>query len=494
MPVESGETSVGPVVETLCLASALRYCRNCYEEPCLPAVVTPFAMKWVITCLLAFALSAGLAQADTEKRVREPVFHGEVFYRVAGPESAPTVLLVHGLGNKASTDWDGLSADLARDFRVVRLDLPGFGQSSKGNEAYTPDNYARLIHSLAEREWHARSFYLVGHSMGGAISLRYAALYPRDVKALVLVDVPGILHRSVYSKHMAAFGLSGLMPGLNVGDSDFLDAKMGAISSKLEKRPLPMDMAVQVPMLRQKLLGGDPAKISGMALALEDFSRDIDRIVTPTLVVWGARDVIAPVRNGRLLAASLGQARLEVLPDSGHTPMDDTPTQFQKLVRNFLAQPVIADRYIALRDESALPVSARRGRCDGQRGQVFEGDYEQIDISRCEGVTLRNVRVRFVNVTGSKVTIEDSRIGDEKGGLVVDGSRITITSSRLAGRPAVRATDSKLDIAGSRLIGHRAAVTTTSLAELVCSVCEVEGVAHHGPLHGVRAVTPDMPL
>jgi hypothetical protein len=244
-------------------------------------------------------------------------------------------------------------------------------------------------------------------------------------------------------------------------------------------------------MLRQKLLKGEPAKIAGLALALEDFSRDIDRVVAPTLLLWGERDVVAPVRSGRVLAANLGQARLEVLPQSGHTPMDDVPMLFQKKVREFLAQPVIADRYLALRDEAPLPASSRRGHCEGQRGQVFEGDYERIDIVRCEGAILRGVRVRNVNVTGSTVTIEDSRIG---GGLTAEASRLTITSSRIEGSPAIRASDSKLDIAGSRLIGKRAAISTTTLAEIACSVCEIEGAAHHGPLHGVRAITPDMPL
>jgi pimeloyl-ACP methyl ester carboxylesterase len=442
--------------------------------------------------LLCAAIQTGAA--ETQKQVSEPVFHGEVHYRVSGPETAPTVMLVHGLGDKASNEWDGVVADLARDYRVVRFDLPGFGQSSKGNHAYTPDNYAKLLRALVDRESRARPFFLVGHSMGGAIALRYAALYPRDIKALVLVDVPAILHRSVYTRHMVAFGLSGLVPGLNLNDNEFLNSKMGSVIGKLEKRPLPVELAVQLSPLRQKLLKGEPAKIAGLALALEDFSRDIERVLAPTLVVWGERDLIAPVRNGRVLAANLAQARLEVLPNSGHVPMDDVPSLFQKQLRDFLVQPVIADRYIAVRDETALPASTRRGRCEDQRGQVFEGDYERIDILRCDGAILRDVRARTVKVVNSKVTIEDSRIGDGGGGLTAEGSRLSITSSRLEGNPAIRASDSKLDIAGSRLIGKKAAVTSPALAEIACSVCQVESPALHGPLHGLRAVTPELPL
>lgn len=453
-------------------------------------------MRAVRLILLGGLLCVPLAVLadEIQKKVSDPVFHGEVHYRVSGLDTAPTVILVHGLGDKASSDWNGVSADLARDYRVVRFDLPGFGQSSKGNHAYTPDNYAKVLRSLVDRESRVRPFFLVGHSMGGAIALRYAALYPRDVKALVLVDVPAILHRSVYTKHMVAFGLSGLVPGLNLGENEFLGAKLGSMTGKLERLPVPIEMIVQLAPLRQRLLKGEPAKIAGLALALEDFSRDIDRVLTPTLLLWGDRDEIAPLRNGRMLAANLTNARLEVLPGSGHVPMDDAPSLFNKQLRAFLANPVMAERYNVLRDDGPLPVSTRRGRCIGQRGQVFEGDYERIDIEGCEAVVLRAVRAGTVRVVSSKVSIEDSRIGGASGGLMVETSRLLITSSRLEGDPAIAAADSRLDIAGSRLIGRAAAVTTRTTAELACSVCQVESARHHGALHGVRPVTPESPI
>jgi len=451
-------------------------------------------MRFLPVFFVFLFMGLGAAQADTEKRVSDPVFQGEMLVRLAGPETAPTVVLVHGLGDKASTDWDGLSSDLARQYRVLRYDLPGFGQSSKGNQAYTPDNYVRSLRALIDRNVRARPFYLVGHSMGGAIALRYAAQYPQDVKALVLAGVPAILHRSVYSKHMVAYGLRGLVPGFDIGNNDFIETKLGTLTNKLEKRQLPIEMAVQLPLLRQKLLQGDPTRIAGMALALEDFSQDLGRVQAPTLLLWGAQDLIAPVRNGWVLAANIVRARLEVLPESGHTPMDDVPFKFQEQVRRFLASPVIPERYVAVRDPAPLPASERRGHCDGKRGQVFEGDFERIDLVGCDGAILRNVRVRNLRIVGSRVSINDSRIGDLNGGLFTERSRLIITSSRIEGNPAIRAADTMLDVAGSRLIGQQSAITTPNLAELVCSVCEVQGVSLHGTLHGVRTITPESPL
>ena len=444
--------------------------------------------------MLCGLFSAPAACAEVQKRVSDPVFQGDVHYHESGPKDAPTVLLVHGLGDKAARDWDGLTADLARDYRVVRFDLPGFGRSSKGNLAYTPERYVQFLHALVNREVRARPFFLVGHSMGGAIALRYAALYPQDVTALVLVDVPAILHRYVYSKHLAAFGLNRMVPGLYPNGNDMLGNMLGNVLGNAEKKALPVDMVVQVPALRQKLLRGEPSLISGLALALEDFGRDIARVTAPTLLLWGELDETAPIRSGRVLAANLAHARLDTFPGAGHVPMDDVPQQFQARVREFLRDPAIPDQAGVLRDAAALPDSARRGRCEGKRNQVFEGDFDRIDVERCENVALRRVRARQVVLRSSVVTIEDSRIGGGAEGLVVDSARVTITSSRIEGITAIVANNAKLDIAGSRIIGQGAAITTGTTSEAAFSVSQVESRYHYGPLHGLRFIVPESPL
>lgn len=435
--------------------------------------------------------------AEVESRIAEPVFRGEVYYAVSGPADAPTVVLVHGLGDKAGRDWDGLVTDLSRDYRVVRFDLPGFGRSSRGDHAYTPDRYAEFLRYLADRHIGARPFYLIGHSMGGAIALRYAAQNPGDVKALVLADVPGILHRFSYSKHLAAFGLGRMVPGLYLDRNGSLDSLLGRLLGRVEKTRVPAELVVQQPLLRQRILKGDPFRIAGLALALEDFSRDIATVQAPTLLLWGDRDEIAPLRNGLVLAANMPRARLDVLEGSGHTPMDDVPERFQAEVRAFLRNPVVEPQHSLLHDNSPLPESSRQGSCDGKSGQVFEGDYDRIVIAGCEGAVLRHVRARTVRIKGSSVTIEDSRIGDRSGGLTASGSRVVVTTSRIEGKTAVRLSDSHLDVAGSQIVGQDAAVAAragSAPSDAVFSVSRVESRNHYGPLHGWWSIMPDAPL
>ncbi len=445
-------------------------------------------------CLIpSVAALAAPPAALVETVLTEPVFHGKAHVFTAGPEAAPTVVLVHGLGDKAARDWGGLIAVLAREHRVVAFDLPGFGRSSKGNELYSPENYAAFLHYLMVEHFHTRTFSLVGHSMGGTIALRYAARYPQDVTALVLVDVPGILHRMAYSKFLSQLGIN-FLPSLYPAQKDhFRNVVSGVLGLTDKIQPVP-EVIVASPALRQRFLKAEPAKIAGLALALEDFSADMPRVQAPVLVLWGGRDTIAPLRNGRVLSANLPHAQLEVFETSGHTPMDDVPERFNARIAAFLNLPVLERRNGILQRELLQPVSTRTGTCTGQRGAIFEGEYDRITIHRCRDALVRNTRVRELRISDASVNIEDSLIGGPDGGLRVDDARVTITSSQIEGKVAITALEAHLDIAGSRVIGTEAALVAPLKSEVLFSVSRVQSPHFYGNLHGLRSVAPGNPL
>ena len=114
----------------------------------------------------------------------------------AGRDHPYTVVLVHGLGEGAARDWEHVIPALARRYHVLTFDLPGFGRSEKQNALYSPANYAAFVKWIMEARVNG-PFTLVGHSMGGVIALRFASIYPRNLRHLILIDTPGILHRSV---------------------------------------------------------------------------------------------------------------------------------------------------------------------------------------------------------------------------------------------------------------------------------------------------------
>jgi len=448
---------------------------------------------FVLMLLFSLIVAAGPV-TGTEMHFSEPVFHGQVQYYEDGPKNAPTVVLVHGLGDKAAQDWNGLTRQLSREFRVVRFDLPGFGRSGKGNAAYTPDNYASLIRFLAERHIRAEPFLLVGHSMGGAIALRYAARYPQSVSGLVLIDVPGILHRSVYSRYLARQGMDSMVPGLSHVPKDPLENLLSNAISSVERKRLMPELVLQFPLTRQKLLNGEPARIAGLALALEDFTRDITAIRTPTMLLWGERDTVAPLRTGRVLAAMLPQSELVVFEGSGHVPMDDVPERFNKVALDFLRNPKVNHIHWSLREALAPVQSQRSMHCRNRDGMTYQGEYEQLEIIDCRNVVIRGARVRNLRIINSDVLIEDSRIGGGSGGMQADGAHVVITSSRIEGKVAITAIKARLDIAGSWIVGEQAAVAARDTSEVVFSVSRVESPNTYNYLHGLRVVAPTAPL
>jgi pimeloyl-ACP methyl ester carboxylesterase len=442
----------------------------------------------------AAAPAGAPADVVQESIIEDPVFYGKAHVYQAGKSHARSVLLIHGIGENAARDWQELIPKLARDYHVVTFDLPGFGRSSGGNKAYTPENYVAFVKFVAGK-YTKGPFVLIGHSMGGAVALRYAATYPDDVQGLVIADVPGILHRQSYSQYLSHLGI-GAVPNFYPNQKEHLHNLVGNLLGAVAKMQPDLDLVMASPMLRDKVLDGNPAKIAGLALVLEDFSGSIQRVRVPVLVIWGAKDPIAPLRTGKVLAANLAQAQLKVLPDSAHTPMEDTPAEFDALVLDYLQRPAVQANAQNLQslDDNGVSASAREGSCNKQRGRVFEGDYDSIVIVDCRDVLLRNVRVREVRITDASVTIEGSRIGGPQGGLRADDAYVTITSSVIQASVAINAIDSRLDLAGVRLIGSLAAVQAPYMSKLVFSVSHIASPHTTGSVHGWREVGPKNPL
>jgi len=261
------------------------------------------------------------------------VFGGQMVVYEAGRGNAREIMLVHGIGQEAARDFRDHIAWLQKSFHVVAVDLPGFGASDKANVLYSPGNYARVLKHVAGRFMHG-PFALVGHSMGAVVSLRYAATYPDDVLRLAVVDAPGVLHSSsTTNQFLAHFGLEfvRLPPIRPIGSSTSPASSRAAAAA--EPRP---QIILSSAQLRQRLLGADPAKIAGLAVASENLQQELPKVRAETLVVWGAQDTLAPLRTGKVLVLKLPRARLAVIERAGHELMLEAPERFRAVLEPFL--------------------------------------------------------------------------------------------------------------------------------------------------------------
>ncbi|WP_303903337.1 alpha/beta fold hydrolase [Thiohalomonas denitrificans] len=436
----------------------------------LPAIVILFSMIPV----------AAIGTSIDSNCIDEPIFEGEVCVYEANTGAEQAVVLVHGIGGSAVFDWEYLIPILAERYHVVALDLPGFGDSSKASRRYTPTRYAHLLRFVTER-YIKTPFSLVGHSLGGAVALRYAALYPDGLDRMVLANAAGILHGLALSKHLAG----GWTERMGFPEAaGWVERLTGKILEEVERLPMSPDDWMNSGPHRGEELNGDASRVAAMELAQEDFSAPIGMIEIPTLVIWGDSDRIAPLRTGIVLSRRMQNARLVQMENTGHASMREAPRRFNRLVSDFLEKPLTKK---GREPEPITSVDSERvGRCENRSGMTFEGHYRRIELRHCKGVTIKASTVGRISLFESRVDIIDSQVLSSSTALTAEGSYVRATATTFRGETAIAASRSRFDLAGVSLIGKRAAVEAKRSSKFIFSVCDISSGTNKGHLHGFR--------
>ncbi|MBI5007945.1 MAG: alpha/beta hydrolase [Nitrosomonadales bacterium] len=453
------------------------------------------AVRILVAFLLAYATAlAAQEQAASavppepipgtyEECFHEPIFEGKVCTVQANRDARVGVILIHGLGG-STDDWKNTIPALAKDFHVLAFDLPGFGKSDKGSQEYSPTRYARLAHFLADRYFPNKDYHIVGHSMGGAIALRFAAQRPLRFQRLVLIDAAGILHPQVISKFQAGSMLertSGVKQ-----TRGFAERLSGKLLEQVDKLPIsPIDIANSA-LGRDQVLQGGPEKIAALELAGEDFSYAVTSVNEPTLILWGDSDLTVPLRTGKVLAARMPYARLEIIADAGHEPMQDQIEQTNTLVRKHLltGEHSLTEQFQPLPAKPAM-TSKREGICKNDSGMTFEGDYRSIDLRDCSNVTIRNARIGHLHVYNSRATLTDTDILGKEEGVYAEYADLTVTNGDISGDTAIHAKYSRLDLAGVHLKGNKDAVKAYG-SKVVFSISEIHSPHTNGAMHAYK--------
>jgi pimeloyl-ACP methyl ester carboxylesterase len=264
-----------------------------------------------------------------------------VFVHRRGPAGAPKVVLLHGF---MVSHWyyRHILPVLAEQFDVVALDLPGFGESDKPlptRYPYSLATLARTVIGLLDRLGIARTA-VIGHSMGGGVAIDVAAQAPERIWALVpssaaayqpplppeaaLILAPRLgpaLFKNGYTRRRFARDIRTMA----YRSPDMVPDEMVDFWWERFNRPGGRDAAYA--MLRQL------ARLAPIGERLQLPLRP------PTLLVWGEEDRLVPLDRGRRLARDLG-APLRIVPCTGHTPHEERPEMFLRLVVPFLEQAV----------------------------------------------------------------------------------------------------------------------------------------------------------
>ena len=263
-----------------------------------------------------------------------------VHLRDEGDSEAPPIVLVHGHSEDLHT-WNQLAKHLVESFRVIRFDLRRHGLTGPATDnEYRIENYVSDLSMVIEHLGIDR-FILVGHSMGGRISVKYTMGNPERVSSLILISASGaprkentpqpmalrlmrnplgrFLVKRIWSRNMAKKSLVDMV----FDESSITDEEIDRMW-ELSKYPGSMDA-----MFRE------------FAETWGDFNpSEMGGITTNTLLIWGEGDTICPESMGEWYDSHLPNSTMVRLPNIGHNPHFECPGRCFDEISSWLRAPL----------------------------------------------------------------------------------------------------------------------------------------------------------
>ena len=257
-------------------------------------------------------------------------FNGSpVYYEQAG--QGKPVILLHGFGENGKI-WDHQKAHLAASYRLLIPDLPGSGQSPLSSEDHSLEDYAELINQLAQHEFGTGKFVLIGHSMGGYISLAFAAKFGEQLNAL------GLFHSSAFadSEEKIATRKKAIDFIQKNGADAFLKNTIPNLFSDFTKENHPgliedlIDLSSG--MNPQALISYYKAMINR-----PDTTDVLKQLNKPVLFLIGKEDTAVPLSDSLKQCSMPAIAAIHILQQTGHVGMWEKKDLSNKYLEDFLS-------------------------------------------------------------------------------------------------------------------------------------------------------------
>lgn len=260
----------------------------------------------------------------------------QLHLRDEGPRDDPVpIVLLHGTGASLHT-WDGWTRELAREHRVIRFDLPGFGLTGPSPDGvYSIESYVDTVLAVADT-LHVQRFIVAGNSLGGYVAWATTVLHPERVDRLILVDAAGYPFQS--QSVPLAFRIART-PILNRLMRDVLPRSI--VESSLHN--VYGDPTRVTPDLVDRYF--DLATRAGNRAALVarfdqttpgSLAERVREIQVPTLILWGRKDRLIPLEFGEQFARDIHGSRLVVFDTLGHVPHEEDPARTVAAVLPFI--------------------------------------------------------------------------------------------------------------------------------------------------------------
>ena len=270
---------------------------------------------------------------STPKNAYVSVLGVNMHYQDTGPsKNVIPILFLHGFGSSLQT-WDTWAQALSDDYRVISVDLPGFGLTGADPSGIYTDQRSVEVLEAFLKALQIPKVVLVGNSMGGKFAWQLAVRYPNQVAKLVLIspdgyaspgieygkkpDVPAIadLYRYFFSKTFLAMNLEPAY------------ANPKTLNDALVNRYYDLMLA---PGVRGAILARMQQTV------LQDPVPSLASIQVPTLLIWGEKDAFIPISNSNDYLKVMPNAKRVSLPNIGHLPQEEQPSIGLAALKEFL--------------------------------------------------------------------------------------------------------------------------------------------------------------
>lgn len=229
------------------------------------------------------------------------------------------LLLLHGWGDSLQT-FNAITSLLKSDFRIVRVDLPGFGKSEMPKVAWNLDDYINFVAKFIQKV-EIKPHTIVGHSFGGRITIKGTAFEKLKSDKIILIGSAGVAKRQTARNQFIK-----------------ILTKIGNLITYI---PPLIFWREKIKRRLYKILGSDyydtgNLKETYLNIIKEELSSSAESIKKPTLLIWGRDDTETLLEEGKTLHGLITNSRLEIIDDCGHMVHQQNPEKVVELIRSFL--------------------------------------------------------------------------------------------------------------------------------------------------------------
>lgn len=241
----------------------------------------------------------------------------EIYYQKLG--KGKDLIMLHGWKQDVSTFYR-VAEILKQHFTLWLIDLPGFGRSEAPKKPFTVSDYAEIVKEFIENN-KIRKPNLLGHSLGGRVSIKLTSKYPEIIDKLILEDAAGIQPKQDLIKYLI-YPLAKIVKTLIPKSFNLREKLRRSVYRKLES----------------DYLNAGALKETLTNILREDQTNELSQIKNETLIVWGENDNLneTTAANAKIMYRNIKNSRLEFIKNSGHFPHTENSQMFLYWVIDFL--------------------------------------------------------------------------------------------------------------------------------------------------------------